>query len=66
MKIVVKGMTCDNCVKHVKEALEALPGVSDVKINLQTGAVSFEDPEGHGVEDVRDAIEDAGYEMIAP
>lgn len=66
MKIVVKGMTCESCVKHVREALEALPGVSAVKIDLQTGAASFDDPEGHDVEDVRAAIEDAGYEMIAP
>lgn len=66
MKIVVKGMTCDHCAKTVRKKLESLGGVTNVAVNVATGAVSFDDAEGHGVEEVRDAIEDAGYEMIAP
>lgn len=66
MKIVVKGMTCDHCVKTVRQKLQSLEGVSNVQINLATGAISFDDAGGHDVEEVRDAIEDAGYEMIAP
>lgn len=66
MKIVVKGMTCNHCVKTVEEKLLSLPGISHVRINLESGAVAFEDGAGHGVEEIRDAIEDAGFEMIAP
>ena len=50
----------------MREKLGSLGGVSNVKVDVATGAVSFDDAEGHGIEDVRDAIEDAGYEMIAP
>lgn len=66
MKIVVKGMTCDHCARTVREKLESLSGVSHVKVDVPTGAVSFDDQDGHGIEEIRDAIEDAGYEMIAP
>ncbi|MFN7972464.1 MAG: cation transporter [Acidobacteriota bacterium] len=66
MKIVVKGMTCDHCARTVTKALESLHGVTNVSVNVGTGAVSFDDADGHGVEEIRDAIEDSGYEMIAP
>jgi len=32
----VGGMTCDDCVVHVTEALEAVPGVEDAKVDLAT------------------------------
>lgn len=30
----VGGMTCDDCVVHVTEALEAVPGVEDATVDL--------------------------------
>ena len=30
----VGGMTCDDCVLHVTEALESVPGVEDAKVDL--------------------------------
>ncbi|GAC1668610.1 MAG: hypothetical protein NVS9B8_11050 [Candidatus Limnocylindrales bacterium] len=30
----VGGMTCDDCVVHVTEALEAVPGVEDASVDL--------------------------------
>lgn len=36
----VDGMTCGNCVKHVTEELTALPGVTDVQVDLVTGGSS--------------------------
>jgi len=32
----VGGMTCDDCVIHITEALEAVPGVEDVTVDLAT------------------------------
>jgi copper chaperone len=33
-KIRIEGMKCENCAIHVKEALNALEGVTGVDINL--------------------------------
>jgi copper chaperone CopZ len=35
----VQGMTCSGCVKHVSKALQAVPGVDDVAVDLATGHV---------------------------
>jgi len=32
----VGGMTCDDCVVHVTEALESVPGVEDAAVDLAT------------------------------
>jgi Cu2+-exporting ATPase/Cu+-exporting ATPase len=61
----ISGMSCQHCVKRVKEALSALPGVKDVKVDLQGGKAIIE---SEGVPDeaaLRLAVEDAGYEAGA-
>ncbi|SFC25411.1 Copper chaperone CopZ [Polaromonas sp. OV174] len=35
----VEGMNCGSCVKHVTQALQPLPGVSSVDVDLQSGRV---------------------------
>ena len=32
--IIVAGMTCGNCVKHVTEELLAVPGITQVRVDL--------------------------------
>lgn len=61
MKLIVEGMTCQNCVRHVREALETIPGASEVQVNLETGEVT-----ANGIEE-RDAIAailDQGYRVV--
>lgn len=36
----VDGMTCGNCVRHVTEELTAIPGVTDVQVQLVAGGSS--------------------------
>ncbi len=36
----VAGMTCQDCVMHVKKAILGLDGVSDTKVDLKTGDTS--------------------------
>jgi copper chaperone len=55
----VSGMTCQNCVKHVREALESLEGISNVHVDLGAGQASFE---GSGAEAAIAAITEEGYE----
>ncbi|HQR85427.1 MAG: copper-binding protein [Burkholderiales bacterium 35-55-47] len=37
LELKVEGMTCGSCVKHVKQALEAVPGVAHVEVDLASG-----------------------------
>ncbi len=37
LELNVEGMTCGLCVKHVKKALEAVPGVAHVEVDLASG-----------------------------
>lgn len=41
-KINIKGMTCENCVKSVKEAMEKIPGIKNVIVNLEEGFAEYE------------------------
>ena len=63
--LTVKGMTCMGCVRSVKNVLEPIPGVSSVDITLDNGQVAISyDAAKSGVEQFRNAINDAGYEVV--
>ena len=66
MKTVLKidGMSCDHCVKHVKEALEGTAGVKSAKVNLKKGNAEVEHGDGASLEAMKAAVEEAGYEVI--
>src|SRR5438105_4100935 len=34
VELEVSGMTCQNCARHVREALEAIPGVASAVVSL--------------------------------
>ncbi len=57
--VKVKGMMCHNCERHVREALEALPGVESAEADFQTGLVTVH---GSAAEaEIKAAIQAAGY-----
>ncbi|HEX5200178.1 heavy-metal-associated domain-containing protein [Paractinoplanes rhizophilus] len=59
----VTGMTCSHCVQAVTGELTALPGVADVQVDLASGAVTVTSEAPLADEDVRAAIDEAGYEL---
>ena len=60
----VSGMSCEHCVKAVKDALDGIAGVKDVVVSLKDGMVSFShDPALAPVETIKTAITDEGYEI---
>jgi copper chaperone len=61
--IRVKGMTCGHCAQAVTKALSALPGVSGVQVDLQTGLVTFEQSREIPREELSRVIRAAGYEL---
>jgi copper chaperone len=63
-KILVEGMSCGHCVKHVSEALKDL-GAKDVEVNLEKKLATAEICEDITDEAIKVALEDAGYEVVA-
>lgn len=64
MKTVkVKGMSCQHCARAVDKALSEIEGVSEVKVDLARGEVSFEETKPVDMKIVRERIEKAGYEF---
>ncbi len=64
MEISVKGMSCGHCAAAVTKALGALPGVSQVQVDLASGRVTFENANPIPKEELAKAIKAAGYEMV--
>jgi copper chaperone len=64
----VAGMTCGHCTSAVTEELTKLPGVQQVSINLVAGGTSAVHVTSESVLDesqVREAVDEAGYELTA-
>jgi len=59
----VTGMTCEHCARSVTEELSELAGVSDVAVDLETGAVTVTAEQPLAEADVRGAVEEAGYQL---
>ena len=59
----VSGMTCENCVRHVTEALSALPGAGAVRVDLATGRATIQSDRPFSRDEVRAALEEAGYDV---
>ena len=56
----VTGMTCEHCVRAVREEVSAVDGVEEVEVELASGRLEVR---GAAVADadVRAAVEEAGY-----
>jgi copper chaperone CopZ len=61
----VTGMTCGHCVTSVTEEITAINGVTDVAVDLPTGAVTVTSNEPVDEARVRAAVEDAGYQLAS-
>jgi copper ion binding protein len=59
----VTGMTCGHCVQAVTTELGRLPGVRDVQVDLSTGAVAVTSDGPLPLDEVRGAVDEAGYEV---
>ncbi len=57
----VSGMTCEHCVRSVREEVSEVAGVTAVDVDLASGRMTVT---GAGVSDeaVQAAVADAGYE----
>ncbi|MEL0149427.1 MAG: cation transporter [Pontimonas sp.] len=63
----VQGMTCQHCVKAVTSEIEGIEGVTGVDIALEpegTSQVTVESESAVSSDVLRDAIAEAGYDMV--
>jgi copper chaperone len=59
----VTGMTCDHCAASVAKEISKIDGVTDVQVDLPTGAVTVSSSSPVDDAQVRTAVEEAGYQV---
>jgi copper chaperone CopZ len=66
MKTTLKidGMSCDHCVRHVKDALEGIAGVKSAKVSLNTNSAEVNHEDGVSLDTMKAVVVDAGYEVV--
>ncbi len=62
--LIINGMTCANCVKHVREALEGVPGVSHAEVDLASGVARVTHDHVEEAAMIA-AVEEEGYEVTS-
>ena len=60
LHIEIVGMTCDHCVRAVKNRLSATPGVSVKEVKVGSAEITLDDTQA-SMNDVEEAISDEGY-----
>ena len=56
-------MTCSHCVSSVTEEVQEIDGVTDVEVDLATGAVTVTSDQPIDDAAVKAAVEEAGYAL---
>ncbi len=59
----VTGMTCQHCVDAVTAEVGRIAGVEQVQVDLPTGAVTVQSAAPLDLEAVRDALDEAGFDL---
>lgn len=63
LTIKVGGMTCQGCVRSVKQVLESQPGVEAADVSLEQGEARIRfDPARANAQALRAAVEGAGFD----
>jgi copper chaperone CopZ len=59
--LLISGMTCNGCVRHVDKALRSVAGVSAVEVSLPDQRAKIVHDESAPIASLIAAIESAGY-----
>jgi copper chaperone len=60
--IKIQGMSCQHCVNSTRKALEAVPGIANIHIDLAKGEASFDGTAD--LQAIKEAIARTGFEVI--
>jgi copper chaperone len=61
----VNGMTCEHCVSAVSTEVGQIEGVTQVDVDLAAGSVTVTSETALDDAAVREAIDEAGYEVVS-
>jgi copper chaperone CopZ len=61
--ISIDGMSCENCVRHVREALAGLPGVEGVEVDLAAGKAQVQGGGEVSDDGIIEALDEEGYDV---
>lgn len=62
----IKGMSCAACVRRVENGLTAVEGIGQASVNFATQKATLDyDPEAVSIEDIKNKIDELGYEVIS-
>lgn len=61
--VKIKGMRCGHCVGSVTKALEAVEGITDVKVDLAKGEAVYNESKPVDIDKIRAAISAIGFEV---
>ena len=64
LTLEIGGMSCGHCVAAVRKALEKVPGVKVDDVQIGRATVEY-DPTKVQDTALREAVDDAGYEVVA-
>ena len=59
----LSGLHCSGCVASVSEEVREIPGVQDVDLVLETGALTIITAEPVDADAVKAAVAEAGYQL---
>ncbi len=63
--IIIKGMTCVGCINSVKAVLKNLSGIARTEVTLEPAqAIIQYDSNNINIKQIKEAIVDAGFEVI--
>jgi copper chaperone len=62
-EIKVKGMSCSHCVAAMTKAMTSLAGVSNIKVDLASGRVSYDSLAPIPEEEIARIVKAAGFEL---
>ena len=60
----IEGMMCGHCEAHVRQALEALPGVESAAVSHESGTAVVALSADVSDEVLKKAVTDAGYTVV--
>lgn len=63
-ELIIKGMSCEHCVKHVEDALREIEEVQDVIVSLSQKKASISLKDHVDDAKLKEAVEEAGYTVL--
>lgn len=62
-ELMIKGMMCQHCQKHMSDALNAMEGVT-AEVNLDSGIARVTSDREISMDDFETVVKEAGYELV--